>query len=60
MKTKIILNWDGTIQDLKYWSNVCKLAKTNPTLQSALDDVKVIYELCKPFEGESQWTLPKN
>jgi hypothetical protein len=33
------------IKEDKLWSDIRRAAKTNPTLQDALDRVKIIYEL---------------
>jgi hypothetical protein len=33
--------------DSKLWGEIHRAARTNPTLQEALDRVKIIYELSK-------------
>jgi hypothetical protein len=35
------------IMDSKLWGEIHRAARTNPTLQEALDRVKIIYELSK-------------
>jgi hypothetical protein len=39
------------IMDSKMWGEIHRMAKTNPTLQEALDRVKIIYHLSKEKNG---------
>lgn len=39
------------IQESKLWGEIHRMAKTNPTLQEALDRVKIIYHLSKDKDG---------
>jgi hypothetical protein len=47
------IGWDyeyRTEQTMRLWVDILKAAETNPSLQSELDRVKVIYELSKTDE----------
>jgi hypothetical protein len=35
------------LEDARLWGNIRRAAKSNPTLQEALDRVKILYELSK-------------
>ena len=37
----------NSIKENQLWNEIRQVAKTNPTLQEALDRVKIIYELSK-------------
>jgi hypothetical protein len=37
----------NVLKESNYWRDILIAAKTNPTLQEALDRVKIIYELSK-------------
>jgi hypothetical protein len=37
--------------DSKMWGEIHRMAKTNPTLQEALERVKIIYHLSKDKNG---------
>lgn len=39
------------IMDSKMWGEIHRMAKTNPTLQEALERVKIIYHLSKEKNG---------
>jgi hypothetical protein len=38
------------IRESQFWGNIHRAAKTNPTLQEALERVKVAYYLTKDYE----------
>ena len=39
------------IQESKLWGEIHRMAKTNPTLQEAIERVKIIYHLSKDKNG---------
>lgn len=58
-RTLIGYDYDGSvnirdgldrIKEDRHWNEILVAAKTNPTLQEALDRVKVLYELSKQDE----------
>lgn len=44
-----------TIMESKLWGDIHRAAKTNPTLQEALDRVKIIYYLSKKSDEPIFW-----
>ncbi len=42
-----IQDYVSTVQEIELWKNIRAAAKTNPALQSAMDRVRIIYELSR-------------
>ena len=49
------IGWDADLQqrEVALWNEIWQAAKTNQTLQSALDNVIMLYHLSKEQDGES-------
>lgn len=38
------------MKDFRVWSEICELSKTNPSLQRAIENVILIYQLSRDYE----------